>query len=179
VRFHPTAIGDVLLVEPTVHADERGVFMKTFSRREFARRGLNEVWPECNLSSTRERGSIRGMHYQASPHQAVKLVRCSAGVVYDVVVDLRRHSPTYCRWWGVELSPENNWALYVPVGVAHGFQCMTDDCRVFYQMSEPYYPDLARGVRWNDPAVSIEWPLAPTVISERDRRLPTADEALP
>ena len=121
---------------------------------------------------TRHRGMIRGMHYQADPKPEIKLIRCSAGAIFDVLVDVRPDSPTYGKWEGFELSGQNHRMLYVPGGFAHGFQCLTDNCEVFYQMSEFYHPDLARGVRWSDPKIAISWPLPGAGVSERDKALP-------
>jgi dTDP-4-dehydrorhamnose 3,5-epimerase len=133
---------------------------------------LNPGLVQCNVSFNRRRGTLRGMHFQAPPREEAKLVRCTAGAVHDVIVDLRPGSATYCRWFAVELSAENRRALYVPEGFAHGFQTLTDDAEVLYNMSEFYDAALARGVRWNDPRFAIQWPLPDPVLSEPDRAYP-------
>lgn len=163
------------LVEPERRTDPRGFFARTFCEKEFAAAGLPSRFPQCNVSYNRARGSLRGLHYQARPHPEGKLVRCTRGAIFDVAVDIRPESPTFCRWAGVELSAENRLALYIPPGFAHGFQTLGDDCEVFYQMSEPYHQDLARGLRWNDPAFGIAWPIPEPAMSERDAALPLMD----
>jgi len=172
VKFFPTTLDGLWRIELEPIADERGFLARTYCEREFAARGLNTHWPQCNLTLTHRRGTIRGLHYQAESKPEVKLVRCASGVIFDVIVDIRRGSPTYARWEGFELSGRNRSVLYVPGGFAHGFQCLTDECQVFYQMSEFYEPALARGVRWNDPTLDIRWPLPQPVLSDRDRNLP-------
>jgi dTDP-4-dehydrorhamnose 3,5-epimerase len=172
MKFSPTSLPGVWLVELELREDPRGFLARTYCEQEFGARGLNTCWPQCNLTLTRERGMIRGMHFQADPKPEIKLIRCAAGAIFDVLVDARRASPTFGRWEGFELSAANRRQLYVPGGLAHGFQCLTDNCEVFYMMSESYVPALARGLRWNDPAVSIRWPIADPKLSERDRNLP-------
>ncbi len=170
--FHPLTIEGAWRVEPQPVADERGFFARTWCQQEFAERGLETRLVQCSVSVSPRRGTLRGMHYQAPPHGEVKLVRCTRGAVYDVVVDLRADSPTLGRWQAVELTADNRWALYIPPGVAHGFLTLVDDCEVYYQMSEFYHAAAARGVRWNDPAFAIEWPAAVTTISDRDAQYP-------
>lgn len=172
MRFVPTSLPGVWLIKLERREDERGFLARTFCEREFAAHGLNVRWPQCNLTLTRRRGMIRGMHFQADPKPEIKLVRCVAGAVFDVVVDVRRSSPTFGRWAGFELSAENQRALYVPAGFAHGFQCLMDNCQLYYHMSECYVPELARGLRWNDPQVGIQWPIPDPQLGERDQRLP-------
>jgi dTDP-4-dehydrorhamnose 3,5-epimerase len=180
VRIAPTELPGVFLVEPERHADERGFFARTFCTDEFARAGLSPAIAQVSISYNRARGTLRGLHYQAAPHEEHKLVRCTAGAIFDVAVDLRRRSPTFRRWISVELSAENRLALYIPPGVAHGFQSLTDGSEVLYQISEPYHAELARGVRWDEPRLAIPWPVADKTISERDRQLPLlSDEAEP
>jgi dTDP-4-dehydrorhamnose 3,5-epimerase len=169
MHITPTNLSGVFLVEPERLFDERGFFARTWCREEFAQAGLNGDWAQCNVSFNRKRGTLRGLHYQAAPHEEIKLVRCTRGAVFDVVVDLRRGSPTFRQSFGVELSADNYRAVYIPAGCAHGFQTLTDDSELFYQMGAIYRPAAARGVRWNDPAFGIAWPLTPTVISERDQ----------
>ena len=172
MKFARTKLPGAWVIELEPKEDERGFLARTFCEDEFADHGLHTRWPQCNLTLTRKRGTIRGMHYQAEPKPEIKLIRCSVGAVYDVLVDIRRDSPMFGKWEAFDLSASNRRMLYVPGGIAHGFQCLADDSELFYQMSEVYFPDLARGVRWNDPAVGISWPLSDPMISERDRNLP-------
>ena len=172
MKFNPTSLSGVWLVELDLRADERGFLARTYCDQEFETQGLNTRWPQCNLTLTKRRGMVRGMHYQAEPKPEIKLIRCSAGAVFDVVVDVRRDSETFGKWASFELTATNRKMLYVPGGFAHGFQCLTDDCELFYQMSESYFPELARGVRWNDPQIGIKWPIGEAALSERDRNLP-------
>jgi dTDP-4-dehydrorhamnose 3,5-epimerase len=176
MKFHTTTLPGVWRIELELRQDERGFLARTFCEQEFAEHGLNTRWPQCNLTLTRRRGTIRGMHFQAEPKPEIKLIRCSVGAVHDVLVDVRTESPTYGQWEAFELTAENHRMLYVPAGIAHGFQCLLDDSELFYQMSESYQAELARGVRWDDPAVNIRWPLPATSISERDRSLPLLSE---
>jgi dTDP-4-dehydrorhamnose 3,5-epimerase len=169
VKFQRTPLAGAWTIELEEIQDERGFFARSWCAREFEQHGLNPRLVQCNVSFNRRRGTLRGMHFQAAPREEAKLVRCTAGAIYDVVVDLRRGSATYCRWFGVELDSKNRRALYVPEGLAHGFQTLMDDSEVLYQMSELYHPDLARGVRWDDARFAIEWPVSDPVISERDR----------
>lgn len=172
MRFVSTPLAGAYLVEPEEIADERGFFARTWCRDEFAGHGLNPNLVQCNISYNKLRGTLRGMHYQKAPHAEVKLVRCTQGAIYDVIIDLRNESPTYYQWFGVELTAENRKAIYVPEGFAHGFITLTDDAEVLYQMSESYHAECAAGVRWNDKTFSIDWPVEVTVISERDRSYP-------
>ena len=152
--------------------DERGCFVRTYCQNEFAAHQLNTVWPQCNLTLTKQRGMLRGMHYQADPKPEIKLIRCTVGAIYDVIVDVRAGSPTWGQWQGFELTAASQNSLYVPGGFAHGFQCLQDNCEVYYHMSEFYFPELARGIRWNDPAINIAWPVANAILSPRDQQLP-------
>jgi len=167
--FKETKLPGAYVVEPELIEDERGFFARTWSQEEFAARGLNAKLVQCNSSFNKLRGTLRGMHYQIPPHAEVKLVRCTAGAIYDVIIDLREDSPTRSKWIGVELSAGNRRMIYVPEGFAHGFQTLEDDTEIFYQVSEYYHPESARAVRWDDPAFAIDWPLEVSVISERDR----------
>jgi dTDP-4-dehydrorhamnose 3,5-epimerase len=169
LRFAPTPLDGAWIVELEELGDERGFFARSWCQREFAERGLNPRLVQCNVSFNRRRGTLRGMHFQAAPVQEAKLVRCTAGAIHDVIIDLRRESPTYCRWFGVELSARNRRALFVPEGFAHGFQTLVDDAEVLYQMSEFHHPELARGLRWDDRRFAIRWPLADPILSARDR----------
>jgi dTDP-4-dehydrorhamnose 3,5-epimerase len=172
LKFVETSLPGAYVLELERLEDERGFFARTWCRDEFAARGLESEMAQCSLSSNRRRGTLRGMHYQAAPHQEAKVVRCIRGAIYDVIVDLRRHSPTWRRWASVELTADNRRALYVPKDFAHGFQTLTDDAEVYYEISTPYAPGSGRGVRWNDPVLAIEWPVADPILSERDRSYP-------
>ena len=170
--FKATPLSGVWIIEPQRLGDDRGFFARSFCREEFEAHGLNPDVVQCNVSWNARRGSIRGLHYQAAPHAEAKLVRCTRGAIWDVAVDLRSGSPTFKRWTAVELSAENHLALYVPEGCAHGFQTLADDTEVVYQMSASHRPGAERGVRWNDPALAIAWPLETVTLSDRDRALP-------
>jgi dTDP-4-dehydrorhamnose 3,5-epimerase len=172
MRFIETAIAGAFLVEPEPASDERGFFARTWCRQTFADFGLESELVQCNVSFNRRSGTLRGMHYQIEPYGEVKLVRVTQGAIYDVLVDLRGDSATYKQWAAFELSASNRHALYIPRGIAHGFQTLADESEVFYQMSTVYEPAAARGVRWNDPAFGIAWPVAPQVISTRDAAWP-------
>jgi len=172
VRFVPTALGDACVVELDRLEDERGFFARTFCREEFAAHGLQADFVQCNVSFNAKRATLRGMHYQAPPYGEAKLVRCTHGAIFDVIVDIRPDSPTRGQWFGVELSADNHRMLYVPEGCAHGFQTLEDGSEVFYQMSQQFRPGAARGVRWNDPAFGIAWPLTDPVVSARDAAYP-------
>ncbi len=168
--FTETALGGAFIIEPEPLEEERGFFARTWSREQFEARGLNPRVVECSISFSRRRGTLRGLHYQAEPYAEAKLVRCTMGAIYDVIVDLRPPSPTFTRWVGVELTAENRRLLYIPEGFAHGFLTLVDTCEVSYQMSQVHVPQAARGVRWDDPAFGIVWPFPPVVMAERDRR---------
>ncbi len=170
--FTETGLKDAFIIEPELLHDERGFFARTWSQEEFLQRGLNPRVVQQNISLNKMRGTLRGMHYQVEPHQETKLVRCTAGTIFDVLVDLREDSPTFLKWIGFELSSNNRRMLYVPESFAHGFQTLEDDTEVVYQISEYYHPESAQGLRWDDPALGIEWPLPVTVISQRDKQYP-------
>ena len=168
--FRETPIAGAVLIEVEPLIDERGAFARTFAVDEFAAHGLETRVVQCNTSTNARAGTLRGLHYQTAPFAEAKLVRCVRGSLYDVVVDLRPGSPTYCAWYGVELSASNRRMLSIAAGLAHGFQTLEDDTEVLYQMSEQYSAEHARGVRWDDPAFGIAWPDAgERTISERDR----------
>jgi dTDP-4-dehydrorhamnose 3,5-epimerase len=173
--FHTTPLAGVVVVEPELMRDERGWFARTFAAEDFEAEGLEPAVVHCNVSFNARAGTLRGMHYQVQPHAECKLVRCTRGAIYDVALDLRPGSKTYLRWYAVELTAENRLALYIPDGVAHGFQTLTNAAEIHYQMSAPYAPAAARGVRWDDPAFAIEWPDGHRVISERDLSYPAFD----
>ena len=166
--FRETKLKGAFIIDPERQEDERGFFARTWCRQEFEAHGLNPRLAQCSVSFNKKRGTLRGMHYQIEPHAEAKLVRCTMGAIYDVLIDLRSHHSTYKQWVGVELSAENRRMLYIPEGFAHGFQTLVDMSEVFYQISEFSHPDYTVGVRWNDPTFEIEWPLVPTVISKRD-----------
>jgi dTDP-4-dehydrorhamnose 3,5-epimerase len=170
--FHETSVADVWVVEPERHSDERGFFARTWEGEELVAHGLNGNIAHCSISYNGRRGTLRGMHYQAAPHAEVKLVRCTSGAIFDVAVDLRPESPTFTRWVGRELSAENRLALYVPEGCAHGFVTLADATEVVYAISARHVPESGRGVRWDDPAFAIDWPVAVEVINERDASYP-------
>ena len=171
MRIRPTALDGPMLLEQERHADERGYFARTFCAEEFARASLPTAFVQCNTSFNRRRGTLRGLHFQDAPHPEGKLVRCTRGAVFDVAVDLRP-GPSCRRWIGVELSAENGTALWVPPGFAHGFVTLADDTELFYQMTEFYRAELARGFRWSDPAFAIAWPISRPIVSARDDALP-------
>lgn len=172
MKFRPTPLKGAFVVELERIEDDRGFFARSFCQEEFRAHGLSPVVAQCNVSWNRRKGTLRGMHFQAKPHEEAKLVRCTRGAIWDAIVDLREDSPTRLRWHAVELSADNRLALYVPEGFAHGFQTLQDDSEVLYQMAESYRPGLARGIPWNDPKLGIGWPLADPILSERDRGYP-------
>lgn len=170
--FQETRLAGVFEIHLEPKADERGFFARTWCQNEFSDHGLNSRLVQCSVSLNKQRGTLRGVHYQAAPFSETKVVRCTSGAIYDVVLDLREQSPTFKQWFGTILNAENRHSLYVPEGCAHGFLTLTDDSEVLYQMSEFYHPEAARGVRWNDPAFRIAWPGKVEVISGRDRTYP-------
>jgi dTDP-4-dehydrorhamnose 3,5-epimerase len=170
--FTPTRLAGARVIDLERREDERGFFARSWCRHEFEEQGLNAQLVQCSISFNTVRGTLRGMHYQAKPHEEAKVVRCTRGGVHDVIIDLRPDSPTYLLWEAVELSEENRRMLYVPEGVAHGFQTLVDATEVCYQMSEVYRPESARGVRWDDPVFGIRWPDGERIISRRDRSYP-------
>jgi len=171
--FRETELPGAFVIEVQILGDDRGFFGRSFCRNEFAERGLNPDVAQCNISFNRDAGTLRGMHYQRAPHAEEKLVRCTRGGLYDVIVDLRRKSPTFKQWVAVELTEDNCRMLYIPRGFAHGFQTLVDNTEILYQMSEFYHPESACGVRWNDPAFRIQWPAkGQAILSDRDRSWP-------
>ena len=172
MKFQESPLAGAYTIELDRLEDERGFFARSYSAEEFAARGLPAAMPQSSVSFNARRGTLRGLHYQAEPHAEDKLVRCTAGAVYDVIVDLRPDSPTARRWFGVELSAANHRSLFVPKGMAHGFMTLRDDTEVLYMISVPYAPGFERGLRWNDPAIGISWPTAPSVVSARDAAYP-------
>ena len=176
MEFSRARLPGVWTIDLDCKRDERGSFTRTYCDEAFAQHGLNTSWPQANSSWTRERGTIRGLHFQAEPRSETKVVRCTAGAIFDVIVDLRRSSPTFGQWEGFQLTAENWRSLYIPRGFAHGFQCLVDGCEVAYLMGDYYMPALARGVRWNDPTIGVRWPVERCLVSPRDANLPFLDE---
>ena len=170
--FTETPLRGAFVIEPEPLEDARGLFARTWCRREFEARGLETRIAQCSTSFNEKKGTLRGLHFQATPFAETKIVRCTRGSMYDVIVDLRPDSPTFTRHFGVFLNPENRKMVYVPTGFAHGFQTLEDDTEVLYQISEFYSPDHLRGVRWDDPAFGIQWPDDDRCIVDRDRNYP-------
>jgi dTDP-4-dehydrorhamnose 3,5-epimerase len=168
MRFTPTKLPGAYIIEPQPHADSRGLFARTFCANEFRAQGLVDVFVQCNTSWNVSKGTLRGLHFQLSPSSEVKLIRCTAGALWDVIVDLRPQSATYLQYVAVELTASNRSALYIPEMFAHGFQTLEEGTEVFYQMSQFYAPKLARGIRYDDPKIGITWPLPVTSISDLD-----------
>jgi dTDP-4-dehydrorhamnose 3,5-epimerase len=168
MKFEELGLPGAFLISLEHRQDDRGFFARSFCKREFDDHGLNPKVVQCNLSYNLKKGTLRGMHYQVPPHGEAKLVRCIAGSIFDVMIDLRPESPTYRKWEGVNLSSRNRRAVYVPERFAHGYLTLEDDTEVLYQVSEFYTPDCERGIRWNDPAFRIVWPIVPTVVSPKD-----------
>jgi len=167
--FTETRLKGAFIIQPEKLEDERGFFARTWCKREFETHGLNSNLVQCNISFNKKRSTLRGMHYQVAPHEEAKLVRCTMGGIYDVIIDLRPNSKTFKQWISVELTAENRKMIYIPEGFAHSLLTLDHNTEVFYQMSEPYAPECARGVRWNDPAFDIVWPAGVAVISEKDK----------
>ena len=172
MTFKETKLQGAFIIEPEMLIDERGAFARTFCRKDFESHGLNGSISQCSISLNTRKYTLRGMHYQKKPCAEAKLVRCSRGAIYDVIVDLRYDSPTFKQWTSVEISAENRKMVYVPVDFAHGFQTLTDGTEVIYQMSEFYSPSHADGFRWNDPSFKIKWPSDNFVISSKDQTYP-------
>ncbi|HUX73326.1 MAG TPA: dTDP-4-dehydrorhamnose 3,5-epimerase [Steroidobacteraceae bacterium] len=170
--FTPCTLAGAFIVDVDPRHDERGFFARSYCDEQFRAQGIEAPIRECSLSFNARLGTLRGMHYQASPHAEDKLVRCTAGAIFDVIVDMRPQSATHRRWFGTELSARNRRALFAPRGFAHGFISLSDGAEVFYMISAAHAPQFSRGFKWNDPAVAIEWPLRPAVISARDDGYP-------
>lgn len=166
--FTETKLKGAFIIELELREDERGFFARSWCRQEFEAHGLNIRLAQCNISFNKRKGTLRGMHYQLAPHAEAKLVRCTRGAIYDVIIDLRPDSSTFKQWISLELSAENHRMLYVPEGFAHGYQTLENNTEIFYQVSEFYHPESERGVRWNDPAFSINWPWEEPTISAKD-----------
>ena len=170
MKFTETKLKGAYLIEIEKQEDNRGFFARSWCKKEFEAHGLNPNLVQCNVSYNKKKGTLRGMHYQIKPHEEAKVVSCIKGAIYDVVIDLRKDSPTYCKWVAEELTADNYKMLYVPEGFAHGFQSLEDDTIVYYQMSEFFHPECARGIRWDDSCVNIKWPpLVQKVLSDKDK----------
>lgn len=172
MKFRESGLHDAVVIEIQKREDERGFFGRTFCQREFEEAGLNVHVAQANVSYNRQKGTLRGMHFQASPFGEAKLVRCTRGAIYDVIIDVRPSSPTYRKWFGIELTESNYTMLYVPENFAHGFQTLTDGTEVVYQVSQFYTPGAEQGIRYDDPAFGISWPLEVRTISDKDRTWP-------
>jgi dTDP-4-dehydrorhamnose 3,5-epimerase len=170
LRSVPTPISGVLLLESEVHSDKRGSFSRTYCEQEFAALNLPQHFPQHNFSMNTKRGTLRGLHYSGG--NEYKLVRCAAGKIWDVAVDLRAGSSTHGKWWATELSAAAGNALFIPAGCAHGFLTLEENSHLYYLMGSSYHPDRMRGVRWDDPTLAIAWPFPPAILSEQDRKLP-------
>jgi len=168
VLFTETKLKGAFIIDIEPREDERGFFARSWCEDEFKQHGLNPNLVQCNISYNKKRGTLRGLHYQVAPFAEAKLVRCTMGAIYDVIIDLRSASPTFKQWISVELTAENRRALYVPEDFAHGFLCLMDNTEVFYQMSEFFHPECARGVRWNDPVFGVVWPAGSYILSCQD-----------
>jgi dTDP-4-dehydrorhamnose 3,5-epimerase len=172
VKFVQTPIAGAFMLDAVRHEDDRGFFARVWCEREATENNININFVQCSVSFNKHTATLRGLHYQVAPHQEAKLVRCTQGSVYDVILDLRPDSPTYRHHFGAELSAQSRQSLYVPKGLAQGFITLEPNTEVYYQISEYHAPEYARGVRWNDPSFAIHWPIMPRVISERDRTCP-------
>jgi dTDP-4-dehydrorhamnose 3,5-epimerase len=170
--FTETKLPGVFIIKIEKREDERGFFARAWCKKEFEAHGLNLDWVQANLAFSKRRGTLRGLHYQIAPYEEAKLMRCIRGAIYDVIIDLRPESPTYKRWLGVELTADNHKMLYVPEGFAHGYQTLMDNTETFYQASQFYSPESERGLRYDDPAFAIEWPIDVQVISDKDKSWP-------
>lgn len=173
--FHETSLKGPLVIEVEPHRDDRGQFVRTWCRGEFAQHGVDTEFVQCSMSINTEHGTVRGLHWQADPHGEAKLVRCGRGAIYDVIVDIRPQSPTFGQWLGLTMTPQSGLMLYVPAGFAHGFQTLFDDTEVNYLLSAAHVADAGRGLRFDDPALGINWPLPIGRVSERDRSWPLLD----
>ncbi len=178
MKFIETALKGAFVIEINQMTDERGFFGRSWCKREMEEHGLNGNVVQANTSFSKTKGTLRGMHYQKHPHEETKLIRCTKGAIYDVIVDLRKDSPTYLKWFGIELSETNYKMLYVPEKFAHGFITLTDDAEVTYLVTEFYTPGAEAGLRFDDPTLKIDWPLEATVISEKDSQHPDFDESV-
>ena len=172
MNFKEIELKGAFLINLQKNDDDRGFFARSFCREEFKKAGIDFNIVQSNISYNKKKGILRGLHYQSAPHEEAKLISCPRGAICDVVIDLRRDSSTYCEWFALELSDRNYLSLYIPEGFAHGFQTLEDDTIVSYQMSEFYYPDLARGIRWDDRVFNIDWPITSCILSNKDANYP-------
>jgi dTDP-4-dehydrorhamnose 3,5-epimerase len=179
MRFHATPLSGAMIIEPEPAADERGLFARLFDADTFRAHALPTEFVQASTSYNRRRGTLRGLHYQIEPFAEAKLVRCTAGAMFDVIVDIRPGSPSFGRWHAIELSVQNRSTLFVPPGFAHGFETLVDDTEIHYQTTRLHTPGAERGIVWNDPVLAIAWPIPPTVISPRDLALPPLTESGP
>ena len=171
--FRETKFDGAFIIEPEKHADERGFFARAFCQKELNSLGLNSIFVQANIGFSSIKGTLRGIHYQTKPYQEAKLIRCTNGILFDVIVDLRKDSRTYCQWLGIELNAENHTAIYMPEGFAHGYLTLKNDTEIFYMVSQFYEPNFERGIRWDDPTFNIDWPDIPDmVISDKDKCWP-------
>ena len=175
MKFASATLSGAYLIDIERHGDERGFFSRVFCQKEFSSAGLESNFVQVNNSLSTHKGTLRGLHYQLVPAAEAKLIRCMRGAVFDVIADLRPDSPTYCRWFGAELTEENRRMMFVPPGLAHGILTLTPNTELLYIASEFYTPEFERGVRWDDPAISIQWPFEPSEISTKDRTWPNLD----
>ena len=173
--FVETPLWGAYVIEVEKHEDERGFFARSWCAREFGAKGLDHHLVQCNVSFNKRKGTLRGLHYQTPPNAEVKLVRCTKGSLFDVIVDLRKDSPTFLKWFAIELTATNYRMLYIPKLFAHGFQTLEDDTEIFYQMSEFYEPAASKGLRWNDPRLGINWPVAGRTMSQKDQAYPNLE----
>jgi dTDP-4-dehydrorhamnose 3,5-epimerase len=174
--FTPTVLKGTYVIDLEPFSDERGWFARFYCKDEFKEIGHDKEWVQLNHSVTYEKGSLRGMHFQIAPYGETKMVRCVAGAVFDVIIDLRKDSETFLQWFGIELSADNKKMMYIPEGFAHGFQCLSFDCQLIYFHTEYYKPGAEGGVRYNDPLIGIDWPLGITTVSQRDKTHPFLDK---
>jgi dTDP-4-dehydrorhamnose 3,5-epimerase len=170
--FTETKFKGAFVIDIEPYKDERGFFARSWCENEFKEHGLESRLVQCNISFNKKHATLRGMHFQVAPFAEAKLIRCTMGAIYDVIIDLRPKSSTFKQWLSVELTAENHRAIFIPEGFAHGFQVLQDGSEIFYQMSEFFHPEYARGVRWNDPAFGIDWPIDTKIISQRDQEYP-------
>jgi len=179
LRFTPTPVAGAFLIDPVLRQDDRGHFSRAWCLREFAQQGIEFMPVQANIGFSIRTGTLRGLHFQVKPALEAKLVRCTRGALFDVIADLRPHSPSYCQWYGVELQADRYQMLFVPEGCAHGYQTLADNTDLFYMTSQYFTPSAARGIRFDDPVFGIKWPLIPTIISEQDRNWPLFSEKSP
>ena len=175
--FEETKLKGAWIISPKLICDERGFFARVVCENEFKEHGLPNYWAQQNISFNHKKGTLRGLHYQKDDAAEIKLIRCTAGAIYDVIVDLRKDSPTYLKWIGVELSAENHKMLYVPKNFAHSYITLTDNAEIFYLVSEFYTPGAENGLRYDDPSINIDWPIKPEVISDKDKNWAYINEA--